>query len=100
MRRAANVYLSASAQKLAFTTSRIDAGTLIHPQAYKAIESGEFRSVVPAAKDNEEADHGDECPPDDQMMSNLSREDQNCAKNRLIFQFNAHMIAANESPDR
>ena len=37
---------------------------------------------------------------DDQMMANLLREGQNCMKNRLIFGFNAHMIAANENPDR
>ena len=36
----------------------------------------------------------------DQMVGNLSREDQNCAKDRLISEFNAHMIAANESSDR
>jgi NitT/TauT family transport system substrate-binding protein len=36
----------------ALSTDRIDAGTLIHSQAFKAIRSGEFRSVVPAAKDN------------------------------------------------
>ena len=38
----------------ALASDRIDAGTLIHAQAYKAIRSGEFRSVVPAAKDNVE----------------------------------------------
>lgn len=38
----------------ALASGRIDAGTLIHAQAYKAIRSGEFRSVVPAAKDNVE----------------------------------------------
>ena len=38
----------------ALASDRIDAGTLIHAQAYKAMRSGEFRSVVPAAKDNVE----------------------------------------------
>ena len=38
----------------ALASDRIDAGTLIHAQAYKAMKSGEFRSIVPAAKDNVE----------------------------------------------
>ena len=36
----------------ALSTGRIDAGTLIHSQAFKAKQSGEFRSVVPASMDN------------------------------------------------
>ena len=38
----------------ALASDQIDAGTLIHAQAYKAMKSGEFRSIVPAAKDNVE----------------------------------------------
>ena len=38
----------------ALASDQIDAGTLIHAQAYKAMKSGEFRSVVPAAKVNVE----------------------------------------------
>lgn len=36
----------------ALASGTIDAGTLIHSQAYKAQQSGEFRSVVAAAVDN------------------------------------------------
>ena len=38
----------------ALASDQIDAGTLIHAQAYKAMKSGEFRSVVAAAVDNVE----------------------------------------------
>lgn len=38
----------------ALSSDQIDAGTLIHAQAYKAMKSGEFRSVVAAAVDNVE----------------------------------------------
>ncbi|MCP5152703.1 MAG: ABC transporter substrate-binding protein [Ectothiorhodospiraceae bacterium] len=38
----------------ALASGHIDAGTLIHSQAFKAKESGEFRSVVPASMDNVE----------------------------------------------
>ena len=38
----------------ALASDQIDAGTLIHAQAYKAMRSGDFRSVVAAAKDNVE----------------------------------------------
>ena len=34
----------------ALASDQIDAGTLIHAQAYKAMRSGDFRSVVAAAK--------------------------------------------------
>ena len=36
----------------ALSSGNIDAGTLIHAQAYKAQQSGEFRSIVQAAVDN------------------------------------------------
>lgn len=46
------------------------------------------------------AGYGCEYLSGDQMMANLLRESQNCMKNRLIFGFNAHMIAVKEILDR